>query len=117
MPNYDRNEWIYSTDIAMVGYKYYYDYANLDEEGLLIVANLSEVLLAREEFTGSDHSMLLKMQIRLIWNMVPYYMDQFLVRECNDANFLQPIELLKSTSLINFALDDTALISDILKKV
>lgn len=48
MPNFERNEWTFSSDVAMSGYKMYYNQTNLDEECLLMQANLSEVLLTRE---------------------------------------------------------------------
>jgi hypothetical protein len=96
MPNFEREEWAFSSDIVMSGFMFYYNQDNLDEECLLMQAGLSEVLNARPEFTESDHSMLLKMQIRILMNIVPYGLDMLLVYDINESNFLQPIELLKT---------------------
>lgn len=35
MPNYEKDEWAFSSDIVMSGSKFYYNQDNLDEEGLL----------------------------------------------------------------------------------
>lgn len=88
MPNYERDEWIFSNEIAMSGYKIYYNKDDLDEDCLMLQANLAEVLNIREEFSESDHSMLLKYQIRFLMNMVPFMLDHFLMNDINYTNFL-----------------------------
>lgn len=75
MPNIEREEWIFATEVAMSAYKIYYNQDHLDEDCLLLVSNLAEVLNASPEFTESDHSMLLKYQIRYLMNMVPFMLD------------------------------------------
>lgn len=115
MPNFEKEEWAFSSDICMSGSKFYYNQDNLDEEGLLLQAHLAEVLICREEFTESDHSMILKMQCRILMNMVPYWLDTLLVYDINESNFLQPLELLKTQSLLSIVLDDPGYVSDTLK--
>lgn len=73
------------------------------------------MLNCREEFNESDHSMILKMQCRILMNMVPYWLDTLLVYDINESNFLQPLELLKTQSLLSIVLDDPGYVSDTLK--
>lgn len=53
-------------------------------------------MLAHKEFSESDHSIILKMQVRLMMNSVPYRLDKLLVNELNYSNFLQPLQILDS---------------------
>jgi hypothetical protein len=117
MPNFERHEWKYSNEIAMCGYKIYYNKDDLDEDCLLMQANLAEVLNCREEFTESDHSMLLKYQIRYLMNLVPFMLDHFVINDINFSNFLQPLEVLHGQSVCDIMLHDSAYLQDVLKKV
>lgn len=60
MPNFERDDWLFATEIAMSGYKIYFNEEDLDEDCLLLQSNLAEVLNARLEFHEADSSMLLK---------------------------------------------------------
>jgi len=51
IPNFERDEWIFSNEVAMAGYKIYYNQEDLEEDCLLLQANLAEVLNCREEFS------------------------------------------------------------------
>lgn len=101
----------------MCGYKIYYNKDDLDEDCLLMQANLAEVLNCREEFTESDHSMLLKYQIRYLMNLVPFMLDHFVINDINFSNFLQPLEVLHGQSVCDIMLHDSAYLQDVLKKV
>ena len=115
LPNFTRDEWMFATEIGMSGYKIYYNFDDLDEDALLLQANLAEVLNARTEFQESDKSMLLKYQIRFLMNMVPFMLDHFLMRSFNFSNFLQPVELLDGQSLCDIMLEDPAYLQNKLK--
>jgi hypothetical protein len=117
LPNFERDEWVFATDVAMSGYKIYYNYQDLDEDVLLLQSNLSEVLNIREEFNEADHTMLLKYQIRYLMNMVPFMLDQYLMFDLNYSNFLQPLELLNGQSCCDIMLHDPAYLQKTLKQV
>jgi len=60
MENYDRDEWLFSNDIAMSGYRRYFNHENLAKDAILLESQVAEVLNARPQFTNSDKIMLLK---------------------------------------------------------
>lgn len=66
---------MFATEIAMSGYKVYFNLDDLEEECLLVQANIAEVLNIREEFNEADHTMLLKYHVRYVMNMVPFMLD------------------------------------------
>jgi len=117
MPNFERDEWLFSTEIGMSGYKQYFNQRDLTDDCLLMQANIAEVLNFRPEFTESDHSMLLKYQIRVLMNMVPFTLDSFMQNEINWSNFLQPMELLNAQSFLDIMVHDPAYLQKALNEV
>jgi hypothetical protein len=115
MPNFEREEWNFMNDVTMSGYKLYYNDGDLDEDCLLLQANLAEVINFRPGFNESDHIMILKYQIRFLMNMVPFILDQAMFFELNESNFLQPNEMMDGKSICEIMLDDHNSISDNLK--
>ena len=50
-------------------------------------------------------------------NMVPFILDQSLMKDMNESNFLQPIEILDSQSFCDISLPFHDILADILKRI
>ena len=88
MENFGRDEWQFANDIALAGYKKYYNAKTLQMDCILMQSRLAEVLNCRKELTESDHAMILRYQIRCLKNMVSFSLDSSLSGEINFSNFL-----------------------------
>lgn len=104
MPNFTNQEFIFSNEVAMCGYKIYYNDANLKMDFMLFETQLTDVLLCRDDFLDSENEFIFRMLIRMLMNMIPTRLDLALYENINASNFLQPIELLDGNSMCTISL-------------
>jgi len=75
------------------------------------------VFLYRKEFTDADIELILRQVTRVLLNMVPIRLDLALFNSLNDANFLQPLELLSAQSLCDIKLNQPFDVGDALGNI
>jgi hypothetical protein len=87
MPNFKRDEYLFDNDVARSGYKRYINKNTLNKDAILFESYLAEVLSCREQFTEADHILLLRYQLRMLMNMIPYSLITSLSTRPTIGNF------------------------------
>jgi len=60
MENFTNHEYIFSNEIAMMGYKIYYNDETMKHDFLLIETMLTDVILVRTEFSYSEMELIFR---------------------------------------------------------
>lgn len=88
VPNHGATGWQFKSEVAKAGFIQYFNSKSGDNDVVLFQSRLSDEMLARNEFSEADHSIILKMQVRIMMNIVPYRLDKLMVYNLNYTNFL-----------------------------
>jgi hypothetical protein len=84
---------------------------------MLFETQLSDVLIVNDKFNDAEKVFVLRMNNRVLMNLVPTRLDLSLHESLNASNFLQPIELLEGTNLCSILLPKPLVVSKRLKAI